>query len=226
MNEKKLQERIGYEFKDASLLYLALNHTSYVNERGMLKFSSNERLEFLGDAVLEGLISDVLYRRLPDREEGVLTRLRSHIVCENSLFRCANKLSLGEFLNLGRGEEATGGRRKPSVVADAMEALIGAIYLDGGRDAAEQFVMDIFSPIIDEAAAGDAGTDYKSRLQEALQAEGSAFIQYKVENETGPDHDKIFYVSVLNGNKPIGKGAGKNKKQAEQSAAKNALEDR
>jgi ribonuclease-3 len=224
LNENLLIGKIRYRFKDLTLLRTALNHTSYVNENGLSKFDSNERLEFLGDAILESLISEELYRRLPPMEEGALTRLRAYIVCEKSLFRVAGAFSLGDFLNLGRGEEQGGGRTRPSVVSDALEALIGAVYLDGGAEAARRFVMRVFAEAIEEAISGAAVVDYKSDLQERLQAEGQVEIRYLVDSQEGPDHDKLFHISVFKDGKRIGKGSGRNKKQAEQAAAKNALE--
>jgi ribonuclease-3 len=203
---------------------MALNHTSYVNENGMSKFDSNERLEFLGDAVLEGLISEELYKRFPLLDEGALTRLRAYIVCEKSLFRVARAFSLGDFLNLGKGEEQGGGRERPSVVSDALEALIGAVYLDGGAEAARRFVMHVFAKTIEKAISGTTIVDYKSDLQERLQADGQVEIRYLVDSQEGPDHDKLFHISVFKDGERIGKGSGRNKKQAEQEAAKNALE--
>jgi ribonuclease-3 len=223
LNEDALIAKIKYPFADTKLLETALNHASYVNEHGMSKFDNNERLEFLGDAVLENIISDYLYKRLPDVEEGVLTRLRAHIVCERSLFRIAKTFSLGGFLNLGKGEEQGGGRERASVVSDALEALIGAIYLDGGAEAARRFVMDAFNDVITEAVSGASGGDYKTALQERLQSEGRVEIRYLVDKQEGPEHDKVFYVSVLRDGKRIGKGSGRSKKQAEQDAARNAL---
>ncbi|MDR1573392.1 MAG: ribonuclease III, partial [Clostridiales Family XIII bacterium] len=204
MNEALLCEKIKYRFADMRLLQTALNHTSYVNENGLSKFDSNERLEFLGDAVLEGLISEELYRRLPQTEEGALTRLRAHIVCEKSLFRAACAFSLGNFLNLGKGEENGGGRDRPSVVSDALEALIGAVRLDGGAEAARRFVMDAFAEVIEEAISGAAADDYKSDLQERLQTEGQVDIRYTVDSQEGPDHDKLFHVSVFKNGERIG----------------------
>ncbi|MDR0571144.1 MAG: ribonuclease III [Clostridiales Family XIII bacterium] len=224
MNNNILSERLGYRFRNEALLEQALSHSSYVNEKGLTKYDSNERLEFLGDAMLEGFVSSELYNRLPFMEEGDLTKLRARVVCEKSLFRCATVFALGDFLNLGRGEEGSGGRKRPSVVADAMEAVIGAIFLDGGREAAEEFVMRAFAPVIDEAVAGLAEDDYKSKLQETVQAGGHVSINYKVEKEEGPDHDKVFHVSAYSQGVRIGFGTGKSKKQAEQSAARNALE--
>jgi ribonuclease-3 len=223
LNEAVLVEKIGYRFKDAALLETALNHKSYVNENGMSKSYSNERLEFLGDAILEGLISEELYKRLPSVEEGVLTRLRAYIVCEKSLFRVAGAFSLGDFLNLGKGEEQCGGRNRPSVVSDALEALIGAVHLDGGAEAARRFVMSAFAEVIGEAAAGSASSDYKSDLQERLQADGQVDIRYLVDRQEGPDHDKLFHISVFRNGERIGRGSGRSKKQAEQAAAKDAL---
>jgi ribonuclease-3 len=224
LNEAVLSEKMKYRFADVRLLQTALNHTSYVNENSLSKFGSNERLEFLGDAVLECFISEALYRRLPQTEEGALTRLRAHIVCEKSLFRIACAFSLGDFLNLGKGEENGGGRDRPSVVSDALEALIGAVYLDGGAGAAQRFVTDIFAEVIEEAVSGAATDDYKSDLQERLQTEGQVDIRYAVDSQEGPDHDKLFHVSVFRNGKRIGRGSGRSKKQAEQAAAKNAME--
>jgi ribonuclease-3 len=173
---------------------------------------------------LEGLISVELYKRLPHVEEGALTRLRAYIVCEKSLFRVARAFSLGDFLNLGRGEESGGGRARPSVVSDALEALIGAVYLDGGAEAARRFVLRAFAEVLEEAVSGEASVDYKSNLQERLQAEGQVEIRYLVDSQEGPDHDKLFYISVFKNGERIGRGSGRSKKQAEQAAAKDALE--
>jgi ribonuclease-3 len=224
LNEIALINAIAYRFKDVTLLETALNHTSYVNENGLSKFDSNERLEFLGDAVLESMISEELYRRLPQVEEGALTRLRAYIVCEKSLFRVAGDFLLGDFLNLGKGEEHGGGRDRPSVVSDALEALIGALYLDGGAEAARRFVMRAFAEVIEEAISGAAAVDYKSDLQERLQADGQVDIRYLVDSQEGPDHDKLFHISVFRNGERIGRGSGRSKKQAEQAAAQNALE--
>jgi ribonuclease-3 len=224
LNEIALIEQIGYHFKDEALLKTALTHTSYVNENGLSKFDSNERLEFLGDAILEGLISAELYKQLPYVEEGALTRLRAYIVCEKSLFRVADAFSLGDFLNLGKGEEHGGGRDRPSVVSDALEALIGALYLDGGADVTRRFVMSAFAEVVEEAVSGAIAVDYKYDLQERLQVHGQVDIRYLVDSQEGPDHDKLFHISVFKNGERIGRGSGRNKKQAEQAAAKNALE--
>jgi ribonuclease-3 len=224
LNEAVLCEKIKYRFKDMRFLETALTHTSYVNENGLSKFDSNERLEFLGDAVLEGIISEELYRRFPQTEEGALTRLRARVVCEKSLFRIARAFSLGDFLNLGKGEESGGGRDRPSVVSDALEALIGAVCLDGGADAARRFVTEAFAAAVEEAASGAVTDDYKSDLQERLQTEGQVNIRYAVDDQEGPDHNKMFHISVFKNGKRIGKGSGRSKKQAEQAAAKDALD--
>jgi ribonuclease-3 len=224
VNEKGLSERIKYTFKDGELLKLALTHSSCANEMKMPKYRSNERLEFLGDAVLEFLISEELYSRFPALEEGEMTRLRAAIVCEASLCRCGNAISVGDFLRLGRGEEQNGGRKRPSIVADTMEALIGAVYVDGGVDAVKAFVSDAFSPVIEAAAAGRLMVDYKSKLQEMLQMGGQVSIEYEIEREEGPEHDKLFFVALRGNGAVIGRGCGKSKKEAEQSAAKEALE--
>lgn len=220
---KNLSEQIGYNFKDESLFEHALTHSSYVRERNMSKEFSNERLEFLGDGFFDAIIAEELFRRLPASEEGNLTKIRSQIVCTDSLAEKGRKLELGRIMKLGRGEANMGGREKTSIIADAMEALIGAVFLDGGYDAAREYVLKTFQDTIDEAIAGKINRDYKSCLQEKLQRDGSIKISYMLEKEEGPDHAKTFYVKVEANGRLLGRGKGKNKKEAEQNAAKEAM---
>ncbi|WP_027399255.1 ribonuclease III [Anaerovorax odorimutans] len=230
MNEVKFQKAIKYKFNDIQLLKTALTHSSYVNEfkndraHHNKDEQNNERLEFLGDAIFDAVISDELYKKLWDVEEGVLTKLRASIVCERSLARCAKSLSLGKLISLGKGEENSGGRSRNSILADAMEAVIGAVYLDGGFEAAKSFVLSIFGSIIEDALNGKLYKDYKTDIQEILQARGEADIRYIIEKEEGPDHNKTFYVNLLFNGKVIGNGCGRTKKEAEQNAAKEGIE--
>ncbi len=223
MNSSKLESQIGYHFNDGRLLKTALNHSSYINECRIREESSNERLEFLGDAIFDAIVSEYLFNRLEHSEEGELTKRRAAIVRESSLAQCANQIGLGDFLLLGKGEENTGGRQRRSILADAMEALIGAIYVDGGFAAAAKFVLTLFADIIDMATTGDSCCDFKTAVQEKLQANGDVAISYIIENEEGPDHNKIFYVKLVVGGGIMGRGSGKNKKEAEQNAARDAL---
>lgn len=223
MNSQNLQAALNYRFKDSQLLQNALSHSSYINENKATRGSSNERLEFLGDSIFNGIISEILYHRLDNCEEGELTKNRAAIVKESSLAECAKRLNLGDFLLLGKGEESTGGRQRRSILADAMEAVIAAIYLDGGALAARSFVQEAFSDLIDEAVSGDLYMDFKTAFQEKLQANGDVSISYIVDNEIGPDHEKTFYVKVMVGGGVMGAGAGRTKKMAEQDAAKDAL---
>ena len=225
MDTSKFEKIISYSFKDKRLLEEALTHSSLnlTGPRG--ERFDNERLEFVGDAILDAVIGAELFECLPDAQEGVFTKLRAMIVCEDGNAGAASRLSLSDFLRMGRGEEKTGGRERKSISSDALEAVIGAVYEDGGFEAAKEFILRVFSDQIDEAVSGGACGDFKSELQETLQSQfkGAAHIEYSVTDETGPEHDKTFFVSVsLNGNE-IGKGSGKTKKQAEQNAAENAL---
>lgn len=223
MNSQNLEAALNYHFKEDYLLQTALRHSSYCNESKMKSGSSNERLEFLGDSVFNLIISDHLYKRLENCEEGELTKKRAAIVKESSLAECAMRLNLGTYLKLGRGEDNTGGRQRRSILADAMEAVIAAIYLDGGLSSASAFVLEAFSDIVIEAVSGDLYKDYKTALQEKLQANGDVSITYVIENEAGPDHEKTFYVKLIAGGGVMGTGSGKTKKMAEQDAAKDAL---
>lgn len=224
MNELDFQKIIQYHFNNSSLLKNALTHSSYINEGKPAQTGNNERLEFLGDAILDAVISDYLYERLEHVEEGELTKLRAVIVCERSLAVCGTKVSIGDYLNLGKGEENSGGRKRSSIIADAMEAVIGAIYLDGGWSAVHEYIIRIFSELIEDAISGKLHMDYKTEIQERLQSHGEAEICYVIEREEGPDHDKTFYANLVFQGSIIGSGSGRSKKEAEQQAAKQALE--
>lgn len=224
MNELDFQKIIQYDFKNVNLLKNALTHSSYINEGKCPQIGNNERLEFLGDAILDAIISDYLYNRLDNVEEGELTKLRAVIVCERSLAVCGARISIGSYLRLGKGEENSGGRNRGSIIADALEAIIGAIYLDSGWNTVRDFVIRTFSELIEDAIAGKLHMDYKTEIQERLQAHGEADISYVIEKEEGPDHDKTFYANLIFQGEVIGSGSGRSKKEAEQQAAKQALE--
>lgn len=215
-----LQKRIGYHFYNEKLIRQALTHSSYANERKINKCGDYERLEFLGDAILEMVSSEFLFRKYPDMPEGKLTKLRASIVCEPSLAFCAKDLELGKFLFLGKGEEATGGRNRASVTSDVMEAIIGAVFLDGGLEAAKSFIMKF---ILNDIEDKQLFYDSKTILQEQVQKSPGKTISYILTGEEGPDHDKIFCVDVLIDGKKLASGKGKNKKSAEQEAAYKVL---
>lgn len=216
---KKFQALIGYTFKNEQLLKQALTHSSYANEMHLKKLSDNERLEFLGDAVLEVVSSEFLFKNYPNLTEGELTKLRASIVCEPTLAVCTKEILLGDFLYLGKGEDHTGGRKRKSVLSDAMEAVIGAIYLDGGFANAKEFVLKFIMTDIEHK---HLFYDSKTILQEVVQGEHET-LTYVLLGETGPDHEKVFEVGVLIGNKEISTGKGHTKKSAEQEAAYKAL---
>ena len=219
-----LQNNINYYFKDKGLLIQALVHSSYSNENLRYKFKHNERLEFLGDAVLELVFSEMLYKNFSYKDEGVLTKIRSKLVCEYSFARLADYLNLPAFLIMGKGEEATGGRQKDSLKADAFEALCGAMYIDGGLEVVRNLVEASTNQIMQELEEHKEDfIDYKSRLQEYLHKKGKSEFKYILCKEEGQAHDKTFYMDVYLNSKSIGSGTGKNKKQAEQMAAKDAL---
>lgn len=215
-NLTKLEQVIGYEFKNQRLLTHALTHSSYANEKHWDKTKCNERLEFLGDAVLELLSSDFLFKNYASMPEGEMTKLRASLVCEPTLAFCAETISLGDYLLLGKGEDQTGGRKRPSVVSDAMEAMIGAIYLDGGLANAKEFVHRF---ILNDIEHKQLFYDSKTILQEIVQAEFKDGLVYELLKEDGPDHNKTFEVCVKIGNRVIGHGTGRTKKAAEQVAA-------
>ncbi len=216
-----LEERLGYKFNNINLLKNALTHSSYANEvRG--GFSSNERLEFLGDSVLSIVVSDYIYKHYPNMPEGELTKLRASLVCEKSLCAFSRELELGNYLMLGKGEEKGGGRERDSILADAFEAVLAAIYLDGGMEPARRHVMNFVLREL-QHTDDEVFKDYKTALQEIIQRNPEEAVSYILTGESGPDHDKEFTVEVRLNSNVIGRGTGKNKKRAEQMAAKEAL---
>ncbi len=212
---------VGYSFKNELLAKEALTHSSYANEFGVRSY---ERLEFLGDSILSLAVSEYLYENFPDMPEGELTKVRAAAVCERSLYEVASGLSMGNFLFLNKGEEATGGRNRISILADIVEATIAAIFLDSGIDAAREWIMKNVKPVIDKAVSGKAFKDYKTQLQEIAQSGALETITYRLVKEDGPAHMKTFFYEVLSGGKVIGEGSAGSKKEAEQLAAKAALE--
>lgn len=218
---KKLCKQIGIEFSDLRLLERAMTHSSYVNEQ-KLDDQDNERLEFLGDAVLELGMSRYLYLRYPDANEGELSKLRAQYVREQALVVYAQSINLGSYLRLGKGEELNGGRERPAILADAFEAMLGAVYLDAGYEAAIKLLERIVFKLIDAGIELDV-KDYKSQLQELAQADSSRIISYKTVSESGPAHNKVFEVEVYMDEILMGSGKGRSKKEAEQNAAKEAL---
>ena len=217
---KELEKKIGYTFREPALLKQALMHSSYTNEKHLPKYQCNERLEFLGDAVLELVSSEYLYLNSPHTPEGELTKTRASMVCEPSLALCARDIGLGAYLLLGKGEEATGGRHRDSVTSDAMEALIGAVYLDGGFTSAKEFIHRF---VLTDLEDKKLFYDSKTILQEMVQGMKAGSISYRLTGEEGPDHDKSFYVEVLIGDRAYGDGKGRTKKAAEQQAAYRAI---
>ncbi len=215
-----LEKRIGYQFKDKQLLKQALTHSSYANEMRILRTGDYERLEFLGDAVLELVSSDFLFSKYPTMPEGQLSKLRAALVCEPALALAAKRISLQDYFLLGKGEEATGGRDKESIACDIMEAIIGAIYKDSGIEEAKKL---IFTYILDDIEQKKLFYDAKSTLQELAQSKYKLPISYRVIYEEGPEHDKSFGVEVLLGDRTVGRGEGRSKKNAEQQAAYKAL---
>ena len=218
-----LKNRFAIEFADQDLLETAFTHTSYANEHRLLKISHNERLEFLGDAVLQLLISEYLYKKYPKKTEGDLSKLRAMIVREESLAGFARDCQFDEFIKLGKGEEKSGGRHRDTILGDAFEAFLGALLLDKDVATVKNFIYTVMIPKV-ETGDFEMITDYKTHLQELLQVNGDVDICYQVTSETGPAHDKIFEVEVLVEGTSIGKGQGRSKKLAEQEAAKNAVE--
>lgn len=216
----ELEEKIGYHFEDKKLLRQAVTHSSYANEMKINKYDDYERLEFLGDAVLELVTSDFLFRKRKENSEGRLTKLRASIVCEPALAFCAREISLEQYILLGKGEEATGGRGRDSIASDVMESVIGAIYLDGGLEKASAF---IHSFVLSDLEHKQLFYDAKTTLQEIIQQENNGALRYKLVKEEGPQHDKIFDVEAYVGEKLVGAGSGHSKKAAEQQAAYQAL---
>ena len=219
---KELETAIGYRFGNITLLQNALAHSSYANERWHNSLMSNERLEFLGDSILGMLVADYLYRTFPNRPEGELTRMRADMVCERALAKIASQIGLGEHLLLGKGEELGGGRGRDSILADAVESVIAACYLDGGMEAAKGFIDRFVLTRV--PVSGLANADYKTALQELVQQKRNQSLVYSLVGESGPDHDKVFQVELTLNGSLIGRGSGGSKKRAEQEAARVALE--
>jgi len=221
---QELEQKLNYTFRDPALLREALSHSSYANEHRAAHMNSNERLEFLGDSVLGFVTAEFLFRQHPDLPEGDLTRIRAALVCEQSLYEVARKLDLGRYLRLGRGEEAGGGRERTSILADATEAVFAAVYLDGGIDAATALIHRCLLDAEREEAVEERRRDYKTALQELIQRHADQVLTYQMVGEQGPDHDKTFVAEVQLNGSAVGTGSGHSKKEAEQAAAKAALE--
>lgn len=219
----RLKKRLGLYWRYPDLLTQALTHSSFTYENRQSNSENNQRLEFLGDAVLGLAVSDYLYRNNPNRDEGELTKLRAALVCESSLARIARELELGYCLNMGKGEERSGGRERPSILADAFEALLGAVYLDQGLEKAGKLAIGFLKPVINDVLEGRLDRDYKTELQEHVQQRGNEQVQYVILREAGPDHHKIFTAGVIYRGALVGSGTGRSKKEAEQQAAKWAL---
>ena len=219
---KDLENAIGYQFRNISLLQNALTHSSYANERWHNSLMSNERLEFLGDSILGMVVAEYLYRTFPNRPEGELTRMRADMVCERTLAAVAARIELGKHLMLGNGEEQGGGRTRESILADAVESVIAASFLDGGMNAARQFIERFI--LVEVPVKKLHNADYKTALQELVQQKKNQVLTYRLTGESGPDHDKRFDVEVALNGKVVGNGSGSSKKRAEQDAAHCALE--
>ena len=220
---QELEKKLNYTFRNPELLHEALSHSSYANEHRSAGRRSNERLEFLGDSVLGFVTAEFLFVQHPDLPEGDLTRIRAALVCEQSLYEVARKLDLGAYLKLGRGEEAGGGRQRTSILADATEAVFAAVYLDGGIGAASALIHRVLLDAEKEEQVEERRRDYKTALQELVQRQADQVLSYRMIGEEGPDHDKTFRAQVLLNDQPVGTGSGHSKKEAEQSAAKDAL---
>lgn len=218
-----LQNKIGYQFKNPALLNEALTHSSYANEHKSQHIKYNERLEFLGDSVLSIVVSDYIYKNCPELPEGELTKLRASLVCEKSLYEFAKKIDLGNYLILSKGERNNGGADRPSILSDAFEALIAAIYIDGGIEPASKHILNFVIPAIKNSKKKKIN-DYKTTLQEIIQKNPGERLEYVLVKESGPDHNKHFVVEVHLNSNVIGKGGGGSKKEAEQQAAREALE--
>ena len=211
----------NYDFSDDSLIETALTHSSYANEHSE---TCNERMEFLGDSVLSLSVSNYIYDKFPNLPEGRLSKIRASVVCEETLAKCAVKMDFGKYIKLGHGEEASGGRNRPSILSDAFESVIAAIYLDGGMKEASKFVLSFVVPEIKNHSVGFVFRDYKTKLQEIIQRNPGEKLNYVLVDESGPDHNKHFVVEVHLNSNVIGKGGGRSKKEAEQQAAREALE--
>ncbi len=218
---RALEERLGYQFRNIGLLEHAMTHSSYANEHRSGGITSNERLEFLGDSVLGMVVAEYLFAKHPDMPEGELTRTRAALVCETSLYEVAKVLELGRCLRLGKGEDAGGGRTRPSILADATEAMLAAVYLDGGIESVKPIIQTY---ILDKEQEKSVDRDYKTALQELVQRHPGQAVSYRLIDETGPDHARIFVMEVSVGGEPVGVGRGRSKKEAEQMSARAALE--
>ncbi len=221
MELEGIEKEIGYEFKNKELLKTALTHTSYAYEKHI---NSNEKLEFLGDSILEFLSSRYLYENYPNLREGEMTKVRATVVCEKSLYKIASKHNFGKYLYLGKSEKINGGNKRPAILADSVEAVIAAMYLDGGLEIVDNFIIKNLKEEIEQASTHVGDKDYKTVLQEKLQEGGDVKIEYEITKESGPDHDKSFEAQVRFNGKVLAKGSGKSKKGAEMQAAKKALE--
>lgn len=219
----EIENKLKIDFTDKVLLEIALTHSSYANQKKNIKF--NERLEFLGDSVLQLVTSEYLFKKITDKSEGELTKLRSLIVCENSLFEIAKGWDLGKYIKMSRGEELTGGRTRVSILADCVEAVIAAIYIDKGFEKSAEFIIENFKEIIEKAMNNKIILDYKTKLQEILQKNGETSIEYQLEKYQGPPHRRKFYINVMVNEEVKGHGVGYSKKEAEQNAAKDALNE-
>ncbi|MGN0985340.1 MAG: ribonuclease III [Candidatus Enterenecus sp.] len=218
---RELEEKLGYRFHNIGLLKHAVTHSSYANEHRAEGLTSNERLEFLGDSVLGMVVAEYLFDKHPDMPEGELTRTRAALVCEDSLYEVARGLGLGSYLRLGKGEAAGGGRQRPSILADATEAVLAAVYLDGGIEAVRPIIRKL---ILDKEREKAVDRDYKTGLQELVQRHPGQTVSYRLVEETGPDHARVFVIEVSVDGKSVGIGRGRSKKEAEQMSAKAALE--
>lgn len=222
MNIEKLEKHISYTFKNKELLKNALTHTSYAYEH---KVESNEKLEFLGDSILEFVSSEYMYLKYKNLKEGEMTKVRATVVCEESLYKIACKHNFSDFLILGKSEVISGGNQRPAILADSVEAVIAAIYIDGGLEPAKKFIIENLKDEIENATKNVGKKDYKTVLQEELQKNGDVKIEYEILKETGPDHDKTFEAQVSLNGKALAQGKGKSKKEAEMQAAKKVLEN-
>lgn len=220
---REFQEIIGYKFTEEKYLKIALTHSSYAHENKAKNIKYNERLEFLGDSVLGLIVSKYIFENYPELPEGKLTKVRAAVVCERALFECAQNIDLGKYMILGKGEERTGGRTRMSILSDAYEALIAAIYLDSNLDVVREWVLGQLHEAIGEAVKGKISKDYKTEFQEVAQENGDVKIKYLIAGTTGPDHNKTFLVNVYLNDTLMGEGEGSSKKKAEQNAAHDAL---
>lgn len=223
MELSEFEKIINYEFKDKNLLKKAFSHSSYANEKRKQGIESNERLEFLGDAVLELVISEYIYKNFPKMPEGELTKFRASIVCETTLAQEAKRLNIGKLIMLGKGERVTGGETRNSILADAFEAIIGAIFLDSGIECAKDYILGIMKPVIIDLQKSFRTMDYKTYLQEIVQSTSKETVRYEIIGEIGPDHDKQFIAQAIHDGEILGEGRGRTKKEAEQFAAYEAL---